>query len=47
MYQDYSDVWTLQEWWDISDACEYVMKGAVRESWTKDEVDKLHNRREL
>ncbi|OWF44220.1 COMM domain-containing protein 8-like [Mizuhopecten yessoensis] len=37
-YQDYSKVWSLQQWWSVVDMYQSLIKAAVRESFTKDRI---------
>lgn len=37
-YTDYSEVWTLQEWWAMVDKLENIIKDSVKETWTKDQI---------
>ena len=37
-YQDYDQTWTLEEWFDLVDASERVVKAAIREPLNKDQV---------
>ncbi|XP_069129412.1 COMM domain-containing protein 8-like [Argopecten irradians] len=37
-YQEYSDVWSLQQWWSVVDTYQSVIKAAVRGAHTKDMI---------
>ncbi|XP_060070230.1 COMM domain-containing protein 8-like [Ylistrum balloti] len=37
-YQDYSEVWSLQQWWNVVDAYQSLIKAAVRDALTKDMI---------
>lgn len=37
-YQDYDQTWSLEEWFDLVEAVEGLMKAAVREPLNKDQV---------
>ncbi|KAK3611099.1 hypothetical protein CHS0354_000106 [Potamilus streckersoni] len=37
-YQEYSKIWTLSEWWTLVDTFQVLIKSAVKESWTKDQI---------
>lgn len=37
-YQDYEQTWTLEEWFDLVDSSERVVKAAIREPLNKDQV---------
>ncbi|KAL3879259.1 hypothetical protein ACJMK2_031561 [Sinanodonta woodiana] len=37
-YQEYSKIWTLSEWWTLVDTFQDLIKSAVKESWTKDQI---------
>ncbi|XP_033742296.1 COMM domain-containing protein 8-like isoform X1 [Pecten maximus] len=38
-YQEYSDVWSLQQWWSIVDTYQSLIKAAVRGALTKDMIN--------
>nr|XP_022321747.1 COMM domain-containing protein 8-like [Crassostrea virginica] len=37
-YQDYEQTWTLEEWFDLVDSSERVVKAAIREPLNKDQI---------
>ena len=37
-YEDFSKVWSLQEWWAVADVFTDVFKSAVKDTWSKDQV---------
>ncbi|XP_064638067.1 COMM domain-containing protein 8-like [Lineus longissimus] len=39
-YQDYSEFWSLEEWWDVVDQVKIASKSVVKNQWTKDEAEK-------
>ena len=41
IFEDYSKIWSLQEWWGVSETCTDLMKEAVKDTWSKDQVSVL------
>ncbi|WAQ97871.1 COMD8-like protein [Mya arenaria] len=37
-YDDYSKVWSLQEWWSLADAYTELYRQAVKHCWSKDQL---------
>lgn len=38
-YEEFSKIWSLQEWWTLTDTFTDLFKEAVKNTWTKDQVN--------
>jgi len=41
LYQDYSNVWSLDEWWKVNDWFRDICRACVRQNMNKEEVCSL------
>lgn len=37
-FEEFSQTWSLHDWWSLNDVYTDLFKKAVKESWTKDQV---------
>ncbi|GAB1601723.1 COMM domain-containing protein 8-like [Argonauta hians] len=37
-YDDYCNVWNMQQYWEVCDGCTQMVLNAGKESWTKDQL---------
>ncbi|XP_071087195.1 COMM domain-containing protein 8-like [Haliotis cracherodii] len=37
-YNTYSKLWSLEEWWNVTESIHSLLKLSIKNSWTKDEI---------